>query len=60
MKFVPELGGFVPLRSRYNETVSGIYVAGDVAGVEEATAAMMEGRIAGLHAAMALGYWSVR
>ncbi len=57
MKFVPELGGFVPLRSRYNETTaSGIYVAGDVAGVEEATAAMMEGRIAGLHAAMTLGY----
>ncbi|MET1124975.1 MAG: FAD-dependent oxidoreductase [Archaeoglobaceae archaeon] len=57
MKFVPELGGLVPLRTRYNETsVSGVYVAGDVAGIEEATAAMMEGRIAGIHAAVSLGY----
>ncbi|WP_456468869.1 FAD-dependent oxidoreductase [Archaeoglobus sp.] len=57
MKFVPELGGIVPLRTRYNETtVSGIYVAGDVAGIEEATAAIMEGRIAGIHAATTLGY----
>ncbi|MBE8539158.1 FAD-dependent oxidoreductase [Geoglobus acetivorans] len=57
MKFVPELGGLVPLRTKYNETsVEGIYVAGDVAGIEEATAAIMEGRIAGLHAAMSLGY----
>ena len=57
MKFVPELGGFVPLRTRYNETsVEGVYVAGDVAGIEEATAAIMEGRIAGLHSAITLGY----
>jgi sarcosine oxidase subunit alpha len=57
MKFVPELGGMVPLRTKYNETtVSGLYVAGDVAGIEEATAAIMEGRIAGIHAAVMLGY----
>lgn len=57
MKFVPELGGLVPLRTRFNETsVEGVYVAGDVAGIEEATAAIMEGRIAGIHAAIALGY----
>lgn len=56
MKFVPELGGMVPLRSRFNETsVKGLYVAGDVAGIEEATAAIMEGRIAGVHAAVTLG-----
>jgi len=51
------LGGLVPLRTRYNETtVKGVYVAGDVAGIEEATAAIMEGRIAGIHAAVTLGY----
>ncbi len=57
MKFVPELGGLVPLRNKYGETSkSGVYVAGDVAGIEEATAAMMEGRIAGLDCAIKLGY----
>lgn len=57
MKFVPELGGIVPLRTRFNETsVKGLYVAGDVAGIEEATAAIMEGRITGIHAAISLGY----
>ncbi len=57
MKFVPELGGMVPLRTRFNETsVKGVYVAGDVAGIEEATAAIMEGRIAGIHSAITLGY----
>ncbi|MEM0265904.1 MAG: FAD-dependent oxidoreductase [Archaeoglobaceae archaeon] len=56
MKFVPELGGLVPLRSKYNETsVEGVYVAGDVAGVEEATAAIMNGRIAAIHAVVKLG-----
>ncbi|AGK61072.1 Thioredoxin reductase [Archaeoglobus sulfaticallidus PM70-1] len=57
MKFVPELGGLVPVRNRFGETtVSGLYVAGDVAGIEEATSAMMEGRIAGLDCAIKLGY----
>jgi sarcosine oxidase subunit alpha len=39
-------------------TVSGIYVAGDICGVEEATAAMLEGKIAGINAAQSLGYQS--
>lgn len=57
MKFVPELGGLVPVRNKYGETtVNGLYVAGDVAGIEEATAAIMEGRIAGVDAAIKLGY----
>lgn len=57
MKYVPELGGHVPVRNENMETtVSGIYVAGDVAGVEEASSAMMEGRLAGLSAAKSLGY----
>lgn len=56
MAYVPALGGFVPL---YDEnmktTVDGIYVAGDVAGIEEASTAMAEGRLAGLAIANSLG-----
>ena len=37
-------------------TVEGIYVAGDVTGVEEASTAMEEGNLAGVAAAEALGY----
>ena len=57
MKYIPELGGHVPTRSHNNETsVKGVYVAGDVGGVEEASSAMVEGRLAGLCAAKDLGY----
>lgn len=57
MKFVPELGGHVPVRNSDMETsVSNVFVAGDVAGVEEASSAMVEGRLAGLCAARKLGY----
>lgn len=57
MKYIPVLGGYVPLRNENLETtVPGIYVAGDAAGVEEASSAMMEGRLAGLNAAKSLGY----
>lgn len=57
MKFVPELGGHVPMRSEELQTsIKGIYVAGDVAGVEEASSAMVEGRLAGLCAAKDLGF----
>jgi sarcosine oxidase subunit alpha len=59
MKYVPELGGHVPVRNENLETsIKGVYVAGDVAGVEEASSAMVEGRLAGLNAAKALGYTS--
>ena len=57
MEYVPELGGHVPLRNNEMETsVKGIYVAGDVAGVEEASSAMVEGRLAGLCAAKNIGF----
>jgi len=57
--YVPSLGGHVPLHGEDMETtVPGIYVAGDVAGIEEASTAMEEGRLAGLAAAEALGYGS--
>jgi len=54
--YLSELGGFVPLHNENMEsTVSGIYVAGDIAGVEEASTAMEEGRLAGISAAMEMG-----
>jgi len=57
MMFIPELSGHVPLRNEQLETsVPGIYVAGDVSGIEEASAAMMEGALAGMNSARALGY----
>jgi len=51
MRWIPELGGPVPLRTVNLETsVPNMYVAGDASGIEEATSAMMEGRIAALSA----------
>jgi len=52
MRWVPELGGHVAWHDEHMQTsIPGVFVAGDVAGIEEASAAMMEGRIAGIHAA---------
>jgi thioredoxin reductase/ferredoxin len=49
--------GYAPVVSRYGETsVAGIFAAGDVSGIEEASSAMIEGRIAGLAAAYRLGF----
>ena len=57
MAFIRELSGHVPIVDDYLETtVPGIYVAGDVSGMEEASSAMVEGRLAGLSAAASLGY----
>ncbi|MBA1335487.1 MAG: Sarcosine oxidase alpha subunit [Firmicutes bacterium] len=56
MKYVPELSGHVPVRNMYLQTtLEDIYVAGDAAGVEEASSAMVEGRLAGYSAAKNLG-----
>lgn len=57
--FIPAFGGHVPLHDSNMETsVNGIYVAGDVTGVEEASSAMEEGNMAGIAAAESLGYIS--
>lgn len=57
MKYVPELGGLVPVRDQnYQSTKKNIFVAGDVSGVEEASSAMVEGYLAGLCAAKSIGY----
>lgn len=53
---VPELGGFLPIHNENMETtVAGIYVAGDLAGIEEASTAIEEGRLAGIAIAQSLG-----
>lgn len=50
--FIGSMGGYVPVHDRYmRTTVDGIYVAGDVAGIEEASTAMEEGRLAGISVA---------
>jgi len=57
MKYIPQLGGYVPIKDENLETSKkGVFVAGDVSGVEEASSAMLEGKIAGLSAAESLGY----
>ena len=53
----PKRGGQVPICDEYGRTsLPGVYVAGDVSGIEEASSAMIEGRMAGLAAAEYLGY----
>jgi thioredoxin reductase/Pyruvate/2-oxoacid:ferredoxin oxidoreductase delta subunit/bacterioferritin-associated ferredoxin len=49
IEYIQELGGYVPSRDENMRTsVPDVFVAGDVSGIEEATTAMMEGKIAGL------------
>ncbi len=58
--YIPTLGGHVPIHDADMETtVPGLYVAGDVAGVEEASTAMEEGRLSGVAAAESLGWLAV-
>jgi len=57
MKYVPQLSGTVPVRNEnYETTVENVFVAGDTTGVEEASAAMVEGYLAGLCAAAKIGH----
>jgi sarcosine oxidase subunit alpha len=57
MKYVPELGGHVPVRDENMRTSnSRVYAAGDSGGVEEASSAMVTGEIAGISAAKSLGH----
>ncbi|HPH09449.1 MAG TPA: FAD-dependent oxidoreductase [Thermotogota bacterium] len=51
-KYIPELGGQVPIRDESMRTnVPHLYIAGDLSSIEEATAALLEGELAGLSAA---------
>ena len=57
MELIPQKGGHVALLSEYGETsVEGIYCAGDVAGIEEASSAMIQGRSVASHVSMKAGY----
>jgi len=54
---IGNLGGFVPVHDEFMEsTVRGLYVAGDISGIEEASVAMEEGRLAGISASQSLGF----
>ena len=54
--FSPKLGGHLPLHDENMLTsLPYLYVAGDITGVEEASTAMEEGRLAGIAAAESLG-----
>jgi NADPH-dependent 2,4-dienoyl-CoA reductase/sulfur reductase-like enzyme len=57
MKYVSALGGFVPVHNKNLETsIQGIFVAGDLAGIEEASTAMEEGRLVGNFIAFKSGH----
>lgn len=56
LTFNGPFGGFIPLHNDKMETSkSGVYVAGDATGVEEANTALEEGKIAGISAVESLG-----
>ncbi len=59
--YVRELGGYVVRHDdRMETTVKGIFVAGDSSGIEEATTAMLEGKLAGLAASLFVGKADLR
>jgi len=48
-QFVPELGGHVPVHSEWMETpLPGLFVAGNITGIESGKIAMAQGTVAGL------------
>ena len=54
--YVQELGGFVPkINKSYQTTLKHVYACGDVAGIEEASSAMISGELAGLSLLKDLG-----
>ena len=54
-EYIPELGGFIPLHgSNMQCSIPDIYIAGDLTGIEEASTAMEEGRIAGTAVSLSL------
>ena len=59
--YAEEIGGYIPVHDEFMETtIKGIYVAGDSAGIEEASIAIEEGRLAGAAIAGSLGHISER
>lgn len=61
MDYSAPLGGRMPAHSEYLQTsLPNVLVAGDLAGIEEASTALDEGRLAGTKAAVALGLFPPR
>jgi sarcosine oxidase subunit alpha len=57
MVYIPEAGGYIAIHDDLMQTsVKGLYISGDASGIEEASTAMIEGKIAGLAAAVFLGF----
>lgn len=57
VSYIRELGGNVPhVDATYETSIEGIHACGDVVGIEEASSAMVEGKITGLFVAEKLGY----
>lgn len=55
--YISQLGGRVPIHNKNMETTKvGVFVAGDTSGIEEASTALDEGRLAGVAIAESLGY----
>ncbi|MCI2255391.1 FAD-dependent oxidoreductase [Domibacillus sp. PGB-M46] len=53
--YVPELGGHVPLHNEFMQTnLAGLYIAGNITGVESAKVARAQGKVAGLSMAREL------
>ena len=54
--YVKELGGYLPVHNEnLLSTVPGVYIAGDVSGIEEASSAMEEGKLSAISIAGSLG-----
>ncbi|MEI7884193.1 MAG: NAD(P)/FAD-dependent oxidoreductase [Clostridia bacterium] len=61
LQYSPILGGMLPWHNSNLETSQeSIFVAGDVAGIEEASTALDEGRLAGVTVALKLGLIDVK
>ncbi len=57
MVTIPEAGGYVAMHYETMQTsIKHVFVAGDASGIEEASTAMIEGKIAGLHASNSIGF----
>lgn len=56
MIYINEFGGLTPMLTRnYETSIPKVFACGDVTGIEEASSAMVEGKIAGLFIAKKLG-----
>jgi sarcosine oxidase subunit alpha len=59
METIPEAGGYIAIHDKSMQTsVKNVYIAGDSSGIEEASTAMIEGKIAGISATINLGFKS--